>query len=141
MSGNFATENLVFSTSAASLCNRLPTPFTLSGPLIILRSSLIFNSSVQPEAAFVETKCRMAVDTVVLAAAEATRMGTTTAPAGTLADTQDLETTLHPTPMGMATLGLEHEVHGFLYSSVQPGLQFCASISLSFIHSSQGTSY
>lgn len=45
-------------------------------------------------------------------------MGTTTAPAATLADTQDLETTLHPTPMGMATLGLEHEVLGFSFSSV-----------------------
>lgn len=55
---------------------------------------------------------------VVPAGVEATRMGTTTVSAATLADTQDLETILHPTPTGMTTLGLEHEVDRSLHSYV-----------------------
>lgn len=48
---------------------------------------------------------------------EVTQMGTTTVPAATLVDTQDLETTLHPIPTGMRTSGLEHEVYGPSHSS------------------------
>lgn len=60
------------------------------------------------------------MDTVALAVeVEATRMGTMTALADTLVDTQDLETIQHLMPAGMHTLGLEHEVHDFsLYLSL-----------------------
>ena len=47
-----------------------------------------------------------------------TQMGMTVVPAAISADTQALETILHPIPTGMITLGLEkHESSWFLESS------------------------